>query len=144
MGHAQVRRVYEESLLLALQFGTVDYDDKAGSWVRIPYFPLPVGWDRGTTGVLFELPHGYPHVPPDGFYIDRFLRTRYGRQIGHYFENRGRFNRYADHGWGWFCIHLESGAWHPAAEVARGDNLLKLAALIRAILTRAVSARGLP
>lgn len=135
MNRSRVQRVYQEALLLARHFGVVDYDDEDGLWVHIPCFPLPVGWDRQTTGLLLELPGGYPHVPPNGFYIDRLLRTASGRQVSHYFEERGRFNPYADKGWGWFCIHLERGSWRPTGSVLHGDNLLKLTALIRAILT---------
>jgi len=131
----RVQRVYQEALLLARQFGIVDYDDEDGRWVHIPAFPLPEGWDRRTTGLLLVLPDGYPHIPPDGFYIDRFLRTRSGRRVSHYFEERSGYNPYVDKGWGWFCIHLDHRAWRPTGDVTSGDNLLKLAALIRAILT---------
>jgi hypothetical protein len=140
MSHSRLQRVYQEALLLARQFGVVDYDDEDGRWVQIPRFPLPLGWDRRTTGLLLVLPSGYPHVPPDGFYIDRFLRTRNGQRVEHYFEREGSHNPYTDQGWGWFCIHLDRGAWRPTGDVFHGDNLLKLTALIRAILTE-VAAR---
>jgi hypothetical protein len=135
MRHPRVQRVHQEALLLARQFGVVDYDDEDGRWVHIPRFPLPTGWDRPTTDLLLVLPSGYPHVPPDGFYIDRFIRTSSGQRVDHYFEERGTYNPYAEKGWGWFCIHLEQGSWCPTGDVLRGDNLLKLTALIRAILT---------
>ena len=138
MNRTQARRVYQEALLLARHFGTVDYDDEDGRWVQIPHFPLPSGWDRAVTALLLDLPSGYPHVPPDGFYIDRFLRTRRGQRIDHYFEERGTYNPYADKGWGWFCIHPNRGAWRPTSDLIGGDNLFKLTALIRAILTEAV------
>jgi hypothetical protein len=135
MSHFRVQRVYQEALLLARQFGVVDYDDEDGLWVHIPHFPLPAGWDRRTTGLLLVLPNGYPHVPPDGFYMDRFLRTHSERRVDHYFEVRGDYNPYADKGWGWFCIHLGRVSWRPTDSVLHGDNLLRLTALIRAILT---------
>ena len=140
MSRTQARRVYREALLLARQFPTVDYDDEDGRWLHIPHFPLPGGWDRPETALLLDLPRGYPHLPPDGFYIDRYLRTRHGRQIDHYFEARGSHNPYADKGWGWFCIHLNQAAWRPTADLVSGDNLLKLAALIRAIFTEVATA----
>jgi len=139
MGYSRVERVYQEADLLARQYGVADYDDEDGRWVHVLYFPLPAGWDRRTTGLLLELPDGYPHVPPEGFYIDRFLRTRSGQQVDHYFEERGHYNPYADKGWGWFCIHLERGAWRPTADVLGGDNLYRLTVLIRAILTEAAA-----
>lgn len=82
MSRTQAQWVYREAWLLARQFGTVEYDDEDGRWVHIPRFPLPAGWDRPTTGLLLVLPNGYPHVPPDGFYMDRFLRTRRGQRVG--------------------------------------------------------------
>ena len=142
MGRFRVQRVYQEAMLLAWQFGVVDYDDEDGRWVHILEFPLPTGWDREKTGLLLMLPDGYPHVPPNGFYIDRFLRTRSGRRVEHYFEEQGGYNPYAEKGWGWFCIHLGRRAWRPAGDVRRGDNLFKLTALIRAALTEVVVREG--
>ena len=138
MSPSRLRRVYQEVLLLAEQYGVIDYDDEDGDWVHIPYFALPAGWDRQTTGLLIKLPRGYPHVPPDGFHIDRYLRTQDGRRVEHYFEEQGGYNPYADRGWGWFCIHLNQGRWRPTSDVGQGDNLLRLTALIRAILTESV------
>ena len=135
MAHARAQRICQEAMILAKQFGIVDCDDEDGRWVYIPHFQLPAGWDRSATGLLLVLPSGYPHVPPDGFYIDRFLRTRKGRRVDHYFEERSDYNPYADRGWGWFCIHLDRGGWRPTSDVHLGDNLLKLTALVRAILT---------
>lgn len=131
------RRVLQEAMLLARHYGEAEYDDQGGKWLYLPSFPLPAGWDRPTTGLMWVLPGSYPHLPPDGFYVDRFLRTRHGKRIGHYFEERGTYNPYADRGWAWFCIHLHPGAWRPSGNVAQGDNLFKLAVLIRAILTEA-------
>jgi hypothetical protein len=135
---ARARRVLQEAVLLARHFGVVDYDDEDGSWLHIAHFGLPVGWDRPSTALLIELPPAYPHVPPDGFYLDRLLRTALGQSVDHYFENPGAYNRHADRGWAWFCIHLNRGTWRPRADVAGGDNLLKLTVLIRAILSEMV------
>ncbi|NLF15485.1 MAG: hypothetical protein GX597_27170 [Anaerolineaceae bacterium] len=139
MSHAQAQRVFAEAYLLAREYGAVEYDEEDGHWVRIERFALPAGWNSRTTEVLWELPNGYPSLPPNGFYIDRFLRTYAGRPIQHYFEERSAYNRYADRGWGWFCIHLHNEAWRPTTDVRRGDNLLKLAALVRAVLTEVVA-----
>jgi hypothetical protein len=139
MSRTQARRVYQEALLLARQFGVVDYDEEDGQWVRIPEFPLPEGWGRPVTELLLVLPSGYPHMPPNGFFIDRHLRTQSGHRIDHCFEERGEYNPYAAKGWAWFCIHLDRQAWRPTGDILHGDNLVKLAMLIRAILTDAVT-----
>ena len=73
MSHSRVERVFQEVVLLAQQFKVVDYDEEDGRWIHVLKFPLPAGWDRPTTGLLLILPNGYPHVPPNGFYIDRFF-----------------------------------------------------------------------
>ncbi len=136
----RMQRIFQEALLLARQFGEVDYDEEEGCWVYIPNFGLPVGWDRPQTGLLLALPSSYPHIPPNGFYVDRFLRSSDGRRMDHYFEERSIHNPYADQGWGWFCIHLGQRSWRPTADTRYGDNLLKLTVLIRAILTEVVRA----
>ena len=140
MNSMRLQRIIQEVMLLARENGMVEYDEEDGRWVHLPDFSLPDGWDRATTGMLLVLPDGYPHIPPDGFYVDRFLRTRSGLRLDHYFEDLSQYNPYAAQGWAWFCIHLKNGSWRPAASIEDGDSLFTLTALIRAILTEVVSA----
>jgi hypothetical protein len=139
MGRAQAQRAYEEAWHLGQWYRTdVEYDDEDGQWVHIACFPLPPGWDRPAIGLMLELPNGYPLLPPEGFYVDRNLRTVRGHGIDHFFERQSRLNPYASRGWGWFCIHLDRRAWRPTGDVRRGDNLLRVAVLIQTVMAEAV------
>lgn len=132
----RAQRILQEIALLATRFDAINYDDEDFTWVHIPHFELPAGWNRDTTGLLILLPPAYPHVPPNGFYIDQRLRTRRGESISHYFQEQGPNNPLGSKGWAWYCIHADKGNWSPTASVFHGDNLLKYIELIRAVLTK--------
>lgn len=128
------RRVVQEVLMLAQGYGAVNYDDRAFSWVHVPHFRLPGGWNLRETGILMDLPEHYPSLPPDGFYLTKNLRDRYGRTPGHYFQEQGTLNPHAHRGWAWFCIHTHMD-WRSTTDIVSGHNLLKYLELIRAILS---------
>ncbi len=127
-------RIVQEAYLLAQCYGAANYDENAFSWVHVPAFHLPRGWNMSQTDILLELPSKYPLLPPDGFYLAQNLRDSRGRTPGHYFQEGGSLNRYADRGWAWFCIHANR-AWNPTNDIISGHNLIKYLELIRAILT---------
>lgn len=41
-----------------------------GHLVEIPDYPLPAGWDRESTTIVFWVPPGYPASQPDCFWMD--------------------------------------------------------------------------
>lgn len=130
-------RMWEEVKLLAVAYGSVSFDDISFSWVYIPRFPLPRGWNKRHTELLIELPPTYPWTPPTSFYMDKGLR-KHGHSVAHYFEEED-LSKYSERGWAWFCLHVEEcgrGGWSPTDVVTVGDNLLKYAELIRTILTK--------
>ena len=131
-------RILAEIVLLATVYHNVNYDDLGFDWVHIPRFPLPRIWLNESTELLIKLPTTYPLTPPDGFYMDKYLRTRHGHSIGHYFQDQGSLNPYANKGWAWFCMHI-GGGWNSTSSLKHGDNLLKYTELIRAILTHPLS-----
>ena len=133
------QRILFEISILSARFQDVNYDDEDFSWVHIPCFDLPLGWNQYHTGLLIELPTAYPDIPPDGFYVDKNLRPTNGRPMTHYFEDQGHYNPYAKCGWAWYCIHPSRTSWRPSAHVLQGDNLLKYIELIRMVLTQAAS-----
>ena len=45
--------------------------------VEISEFPLPPGWNAGTTTVSFVVPLGYPQARPDSFWTDPSLRLKH-------------------------------------------------------------------
>jgi hypothetical protein len=133
----RVERILNEVAILAVAYGAVEFDEKAFSWVYIPRFPLPKGWNKRSTELLIELPPTYPWTPPTAFHMDKGLR-RYGRSVAHYFEERD-MSRYSRKGWAYFCLHVKEcgrGGWNPTDSVIKGDNLLKYTELIRTVLTK--------
>jgi hypothetical protein len=133
-------RITQEVALLRLRFKRVAYDDLGYRWVHLPAFELPDGWSKRQTELLLVVPPAYPQLPPDGFFLDQRLTTRRGRTPGHYFQQQGRQNPYADRGWAWYCIHLDGsprGGWHASADVLQGDNLLSYIEVIRLVLSQA-------
>ena len=129
------RRILEEIAVLAKGFDTVHYDNEEFTWIHIPVYQLPRGWNQTATELLVVLPRAYPHVPPDGFHLNQRLYPLHGHLDEHYFEN-GLQGSYSDKGWGWYCIHSDSSRWTATADIWSGDNLVKYVELIRAILTR--------
>ncbi|MFC1752254.1 E2/UBC family protein [Thermoproteota archaeon] len=91
-----------------------DYD-----WAMIPDFPLPEGYNRNATKLLFLIPKTYPHVAPDCFYVETGLRLTNGNMPSNY-------NEYMDvpvgGTWGYFSWHQE--IWQSVDEIQKGDNLL--------------------
>ena len=138
--HLRRRWVEDEVCRLALRFGEVEYDERAGSWVMLPRFPLGPRLGRPDCALLIELPPAYPAIPPYGVYVDRDLPLD-----DHYFPQDGDLNPHAHEGWAWLCLHArrgDSGAWRPGARVPDGDNLLVLLVLVRALLDGAARERS--
>jgi hypothetical protein len=132
------RRIPLEVTLLGQRYGKVEYDYTGLTWVHIPEFPLPSGWNKAETQLLIELPPTYPLVGPEGFSLDPYLRTRAGRTPAHYLEPQARQQRGRGR-WVWFCLERKDGpggGWRTAARILDGDNLLAYTELIRAVLSR--------
>ena len=60
-------RIERELALLRQRYGGLEYKEE-GRWVRIPSYPLPEGWNRSSTEVVFQILIGYPGTPPYGIY----------------------------------------------------------------------------
>jgi hypothetical protein len=132
----------EASLLSAAYNGGVEWslDTSACTyWLRVPRFRLPRGWNANTTQIMVTVSDSYPQLPPDGFYLNRYLRDAYGRRPGHYFEERSAHNAFADRGWAWFCIHVET--WNSSIDPMEGDSIIKYLGLIYDVMSLAVRPR---
>ena len=132
------RRISLEVLFLAMAFGEMNFDENCFTWVHVPRFPLPRGWNRKVSGLLIDLPSAYPQVGPDGFHLDVGLRDRRGKTPEHYFEKEGSYSKHAHLGWAWYCLHQQPGkrgGWRATSDLMDGDSLLKYVELIRAILS---------
>jgi hypothetical protein len=88
-------------------------------WVMIPDFPLPNGYNRKNTKLLFLIPLTYPHVAPDCFYVEVGLRLVNGNFPSNYNEH---MNVPVGGSWGYFSWHPE--IWRPVDDYHKADNLV--------------------
>lgn len=86
-------------------------------WFRIGDYPLPPGWDRGSTDILVLVPPGYPATAPDNFFVTPGLRTASGAPAGNYSENQPVLGET----WAQFSFHADG--WSPADDPLEGDSL---------------------
>jgi len=89
------------------------------SFIIVPDFPLPAGWNVDKTELMLEIPAGYPVTPPDNFYVSEGLRVKATGVAPVSYEDEEKFCKK----WGRFSWHL-GGKWSPHAEPQDGDNLL--------------------
>jgi hypothetical protein len=110
-------RIVEEIQLLKAKCPNLQHGENH-DWVLIPDFPLPEGWSRRETRLLFLIPSSYPHAAPDNFYVETGLRLSNGNMPSNYSEGAG-----VPIGgtWGSFSWHPEH--WQASAKIQEGDNL---------------------
>lgn len=78
--------------------------------VEIPGYPLPAGWNRACTTIVFWVPPGYPAAQPDCFWMDPGqVRLQDGRTP----QNTSEGNPVPEVGprGTWFSWHVQ--AWNP-------------------------------
>lgn len=95
--------------------------------VRIPAVPLPGGWSKQETELVFLLPQGYPFAKPDCFWADQDLRLANGN-----LPQSTQINSVPGLGSQmlWFSWHLEP--WNP-----NQDDISTWFAVIRSRLGQA-------
>lgn len=127
MNRLRMKRLKQEVLALAVQYGEVQWDDKTGSWIIIRWFPLPKGLGKPITRLLITLPSGYPIVPPNhyDFYMEKGLHLQH-----HYYEYGHKRD---NEDWAWFCLEIEG--WRPSSQIWNGDNLLTLMEMVTVALS---------
>lgn len=120
-------RITKEIELLRAKFTNLQYGQNH-DWIMIPDFPLPEGWNRRQTKLLFLIPPTYPHAPPDNFYVESGLKLNSGNPILNYSEGAD-----VPIGGAWGCFSWHAETWHPSDNIGNGDNLLTF---IRAVNIR--------
>lgn len=125
-------RLQAEAVLIGARFGEVSYDKEDATWLHVPHFRMPPGWNTDVVGILIDVPGGtpgYPVVEPEWFWTNHDLSTSGGTSIGHFFTG-DRDLKYQAQGWGHFCVHLND--WQPAngLNLRSGHNLLTYLNLI--------------
>ena len=90
-----------------------------GEWVRIPGYPLPLGWNHEQTDVAFQIPPGYPGAHPYGIYVPAGLRYQDAQPQNYKepTENKVPFQGT----WGIFSWQPDN--WSPSANITAGSNL---------------------
>lgn len=120
-------RVIQEIALLRERYPNLVHGQDC-DWVMIPDFPLPDGYNRKATKLMFLIPATYPHTGPDCFYVEVGLRLSNGNMPSNYNEH---MDVPVGGSWGYFSWHPE--IWQPADEIQEGDSLL---AFIKAVNLR--------
>ena len=114
-------RIKQELALLHRHFPDLEYKE-GGQWVRILSYRLPEGWNRSSTDAVFQIPVGFPGVPPYGIYVP----------IGLLFQEAAPQN-YKEPAptqppfpgkWGIFSWAPADGQWRATADLSTGYNLL--------------------
>lgn len=114
-------RVFAEVYLLRKIYKEVDYDGEDFSWVYIPEFELPKGFNEQVGELLIEIPLNYPFAPPENFFLHKGIKTFEGYSIDHYYPRKS-MSKYYEKGWAWFCIHIDK--WKAVDDIMRSDNLI--------------------
>ena len=100
---------------------TLERQPDGSALITIPDFPLPPGWNKERTSIVFLVPVGYPMAQPDTFWADADLRLRHGGFPANTDLNT-RYGRAEPRLW--FSYHPTT--WDPSR-----DTLLTFAKLIR-------------
>ena len=100
-----------------------DAKHENASWVLIPRYPLPTGWNRQCTDVAFQVPTGYPATPPYGIYVPTGIR--FGTiKPSSYTEPAGNQPPFSGT-WAIFSWAPGDGEWHvPSTEIIGRASLL--------------------
>jgi hypothetical protein len=116
-------RIQAELTLLRQDYPDVEYQPE-GHWVLVPSYPLPEGWNRTVTDIVFLIPDGYPGTPPYGFYVHSGLL--FGSKLPGSYSDTAPEQPPFGGPWGFFSWHASNG-WFPSADIPRGNNLLQWA-----------------
>ena len=114
-------RIEQELALLRRHWPDLEYQEE-GHWIRIPSYPLPVGWNRSVTDVVFQIPVSYPGTPPYGIYTPAGLTFKDERPKD-YVEPATQQLPFTGV-WGIFSWTPVDGQWRPTADLLSGSNLL--------------------
>lgn len=128
----RVSRLQAEAIQIGMRYGEVSFDRSDGTWLHVPHFTMPPGWNCRVVGILIDVPAGtpgYPMVQPQWFWTNQDLATGDGTQIGHFFTGDDN-QTYQAQGWGHFCVHLDD--WKPAGglNLRSGHSLMTYLNLI--------------
>ena len=113
-------RIEQELALIRQKFPDVEYREE-GRWVRVSSYPLPQGWNREMTDVVFQILEGHPTTPPYGMYVPAGMRFQ-GDVPDNYTEPASNTPPFGGE-WGVFSWSHDE-PWKPTSEIWKGANLL--------------------
>lgn len=117
----EARVEHELKMLEEAYPGVVIHRDPSGQHIlEIPNFPLPPGWSKTTTTVLFRLPPAYPEGRPDCFWADVDLRLSNNDMPS---NSNVQPEQQLSRPWLWFSWHVDR--WAPGK-----DDLVKYVGVI--------------
>ena len=111
-------RIDHELRLLRTRWPELQYDDP-GRWVFLPRYPLPAGWNRGVTDVVFQIQVNHPGAAPYGFLTPSGLL--FNNQVPTNYQDPAPTPPTFSGRWGFFSWSPED--WQPHADVSVGSNL---------------------
>jgi len=112
-------RIEQEIKLLQRRFPRLECQ---GNWIKLPDYPLPPGWNRDKTDVVFTIPETYPGGPPYGFFVPVGLRNL-EKMPGNFTEPASQKVPFGGN-WAMFSWAPDDGQWIPKDPITAGRNLL--------------------
>lgn len=109
-------RLSEELSLLRRYFGEIDFVDPS-SWIRVAKYRLGGLWEPSEVSVAYQVPAGFPGMPPYGFYVQQTPRLNGAPLQGSAPPNKPPFAG------DWLHISWAAETWLPAASAEAGSNL---------------------
>lgn len=113
-----IDRVREELDLVRLRFPDLEFREE-DFWARLPSYPVPEEWGRGSTEVAFQVPRDIFAQQPYGFWVRPPLEVPGG---GIPTNTSGPVATGFGEGWQQFSWAPE--VWQPGPEPRLGSNLL--------------------
>lgn len=111
-------RILNEVEILTKAYPDLEYVPE-GQWVKTSNYPLPAGWNKDSTDVVFQIPPGYPGAHPYGIYVPTGLCYQ-DKQPQNY-TTPAKNNIPFKGSWGMFSWQPEN--WKPADKITAGSNL---------------------
>lgn len=123
----------------------VRFDEDNAHWLIVDDYILPQKWhgmegvENGKTSLAVVFPTEYPTLPPIGFYLKATITNA---PNGHFYSAafHDADKKMLEHGWKWYCVYVNNGAWSPAVyrrngDWKFGDNLWTYFTLINEVLS---------
>ena|SRR6185436_1993676 len=111
-------RVEQELRLLRSRWLELQYDP-GGRWVLLHGYPLPPGWSRTATEVVFQIQLNHPGAAPYGFLTP--IGLRHNDRVPTNYQEPAATQPPFSGPWGMFSWQPED--WQPQADISAGSNL---------------------